>query len=451
MGAAAGPDIVEDGLILSLDAASSKSYKKDNNLLNPKEWTTGTGSTATFNRNGRSDENVRIIDTDPFGNRTTIWECRPNDSSSNSDGGWNTDTVSVDENFLYRFSVWAKRDVLGDGHLYLGTDGYDNSSEIGVLRRSSGSSTTNPYFEVNTDWNDWSENKLNKWYLVIGHIWPSGSGTGSDHPDTGVYDLSGNKISNDPADFVWKVGTTRTRHRCYLYYSAVNTTRQQMVYPRIDKVDGSEPSVKDLIENNVNDIYWYDVSGNNNHGVNYNMTITNDAGGSFSFNDSTSVSRIRNSSTLNPLTELSIEAWVIFDTNSNDFIFEKGDVNTQYSLFSHGNDVVFRTFHEGEGSYDSLDITKDSLDVSNGKWTHIVGSWDGSVKRFYINGEFKASKNQTGNLKIRNTDAAVGRFGGTSTGYYFGGEISKISIYNKGLKESEIQQNFNALRGRYGI
>ena len=206
-----------------------------------------------------------------------------------------------------------------------------------------------------------------------------------------------------------------------------------------------------MIENNVNDIYWYDVSGNNNHGVNYNMTITNDAGGSFSFNDSTSVSRIRNSSTLNPLTELSIEAWVIFDTNSNDFIFEKGDVNTQYSLFSHGNDVVFRTFHEGEGSYDSLDITKDSLDVSNGKWTHIVGSWDGSVKRFYINGEFKASKNQTGNLKIRNTDAAVGRFGGTSTGYYFGGEISKISIYNKGLKESEIQQNFNALRGRYGI
>jgi hypothetical protein len=45
----------------------------------------------------------------------------------------------------------------------------------------------------------------------------------------------------------------------------------------------------------------------------------------------------------------------------------------------------------------------------------------------------------------------VGRFGGTSNGYWFGGSISSVSVYNKGLTAAEIQQNFEAMRGRYGI
>jgi hypothetical protein len=32
-----------------------------------------------------------------------------------------------------------------------------------------------------------------------------------------------------------------------------------------------------------------------------------------------------------------------------------------------------------------------------------------------------------------------------------GANISQVSIYNKALSQDEIKQNFNALRGRYGI
>jgi len=31
------------------------------------------------------------------------------------------------------------------------------------------------------------------------------------------------------------------------------------------------------------------------------------------------------------------------------------------------------------------------------------------------------------------------------------GELSNIMIYNRALSNTEISQNFNALRGRYGI
>jgi hypothetical protein len=33
----------------------------------------------------------------------------------------------------------------------------------------------------------------------------------------------------------------------------------------------------------------------------------------------------------------------------------------------------------------------------------------------------------------------------------FGGNISNVSVYNRLLSADEVAQNFNALRGRYGI
>jgi hypothetical protein len=34
---------------------------------------------------------------------------------------------------------------------------------------------------------------------------------------------------------------------------------------------------------------------------------------------------------------------------------------------------------------------------------------------------------------------------------WLNGKISNVQIYNRALSASEVQQNFNALRGRYGI
>jgi hypothetical protein len=34
---------------------------------------------------------------------------------------------------------------------------------------------------------------------------------------------------------------------------------------------------------------------------------------------------------------------------------------------------------------------------------------------------------------------------------YLLGRVSVVRVYNKGLTEAEVQQNFNALRGRFGI
>lgn len=195
---------------------------------------------------------------------------------------------------------------------------------------------------------------------------------------------------------------------------------------------------------------WFDLSGNGNHGTNANMTYSTDNRGVFSFNDGSSVSLIPNSDSLNPTTGLTIEAWVKFSGNTNDFIFEKGNVNTQYSLFSHGTDIMFRTVHAGVGLVSTSGL-KSALNVVAGQWHHIVGSWDGAVKRIYVDNVLYVSAARTELLVTTTPGAAVGRFGGESTGYWFGGLIPKVAVYNRGLSAAEVQFNYLALRGRYGV
>lgn len=192
----------------------------------------------------------------------------------------------------------------------------------------------------------------------------------------------------------------------------------------------------------------YDLTGNSVLTAN-NLNYTSD--GLFTFNGSSSYISIPYNSIFDTTTGLTIESVVKFDTNSDDFIFEKGNVNTQYSLFSHSTDIVFRTYHSGDSGYHTQGPAKSTVGVTNGQWTHIVGSWDGSTKRIYINGVLKDSVAKTGALVTTALGSSIGRFGGTSSGYFFNGSIAKVAVYNKGLSDQEVLSNFNAIRGRYGL
>ena len=196
---------------------------------------------------------------------------------------------------------------------------------------------------------------------------------------------------------------------------------------------------------------WSDLSGNGNNGTINGATYNSSNNGRFLFDNTNDVVTIPNSASLNPTTGLTIASWVIFDGDSQDFIFEKGNVNTQFSLFSHSTDIVFRTFHSGDASYHTQNPSKSSVGVVNGQWHNIVGSWNGTTKTIYVDGVLRNSVSKSGSLVTTTPGASVGRFGGTTTGYWFGGSISSVSVYNKGLSDLEVNQNYQALRGRYGL
>lgn len=238
MAAHGGSRVPRDGIVSIVDPFARREY--DRNVLDEvfPQWEVGTGSATNYGQNG--DGNSRIIDSNPWGAKSIIWDVSNQDATSNADGGWNTSQFAVDETKMYRFSVWVKRKVTGNGSFYLGCHGYVNGTN-GIYRSNNTTSYTNPYFTARGWWGNNTD-----WYLVVGHIWPSDAGNVGYHPDSGGWTLSGSKVYGC-TDFKWKPGTTTANFRTYLYYSTNTSTNQQFYNPRVDVCDGTEPSLKELL------------------------------------------------------------------------------------------------------------------------------------------------------------------------------------------------------------
>ena len=89
--------------------------------------------------------------------------------------------------------------------------------------------------------------------------------------------------------------------------------------------------------------------------------------------------------------------------------------------------------------------------IQNNQWYHTVGVYDGTNVYIYVNGTLDVSASSTGALRSTPSDSVlVGFFSGSAT-HYLTGKIPFARLYNKALSSTEILQNYNALKGRYGL
>jgi len=87
----------------------------------------------------------------------------------------------------------------------------------------------------------------------------------------------------------------------------------------------------------------------------------------------------------------------------------------------------------------------------NNNVCNVVGSYNGSKQRIHINGILSTERNWTSNPVLSSPSTQIGRWGDSAFPRYVQGNIYAVGLYNRELSEAEIQQNFNALRGRFGI
>ena len=90
--------------------------------------------------------------------------------------------------------------------------------------------------------------------------------------------------------------------------------------------------------------------------------------------------------------------------------------------------------------------------ISANLWYHIVCTWNPTIfnAKVFVNGVEQASTINT----LTNWTGTVGNFQiGNSPGenYYFNGTIALSRVYNKTLTASEVLQNYNAIKTRYGL
>lgn len=103
--------------------------------------------------------------------------------------------------------------------------------------------------------------------------------------------------------------------------------------------------------------------------------------------------------------------------------------------------------------YDST-VRSAGTPISSNVWYNVVGveNHDTVHKiQIYLNGKFITESIFTG--AAYTTDATKISIGAQkrSANRYFNGVISHVTVYDRSLSEQEVQQNFNALRGRFGL
>jgi hypothetical protein len=72
-----------------------------------------------------------------------------------------------------------------------------------------------------------------------------------------------------------------------------------------------------------------------------------------------------------------------------------------------------------------------------------------SVKQIYLNGNILASTGSTDMYDAPGTNFVIGSNGGNSE--FLNGNIAQVQVYSRALSSTEILQNYNALKTRYGL
>lgn len=198
-----------------------------------------------------------------------------------------------------------------------------------------------------------------------------------------------------------------------------------------------------------------DLSGNNFSGELINSPSYSSLGNNkfFSFNGTTNnrLIRIPNSTLLDTQTP-SIEVWIKTNAiNQLGFWFEKGNVNSQYSIFQESTNIQWRQNFTAGLSTMSTSVSTAGLNTAS--WFQFVGTFSSGNRRLYVNGALKNSDTQTGTINTNTGGMSIGVYGGYngSRGYYYNGDIAVVKIYNRQLTDSEVLQNYNALKGRFNL
>jgi hypothetical protein len=135
-----------------------------------------------------------------------------------------------------------------------------------------------------------------------------------------------------------------------------------------------------------------------------------------------------------------------YTSTQTGFWFEKGAVNTQYSLFMENSNIVWRTC-SAPGVYDSMYFPSSLLTAN--QWHHVVGTYTPGVKRVYHNSYLKNDSSYSSALTTNQGNQFIGSY--NSGSYYYNGEIAVVKVYNRALSAEEVHKNYLHYKERFSL
>lgn len=203
---------------------------------------------------------------------------------------------------------------------------------------------------------------------------------------------------------------------------------------------------------------WNDLSGNGNNGTLINGTSFNNGnGGSMVFNAASSNYITLGNNKYQYQDLFTFEAFCKFTTLPTN----TGVECTARHPIAYNHDFGYNMLVNQTGllewniynSGSSNKVAFSNTSVIGNRYFHCVGTKNGTTISLYLNGVFQSSQSLTTNAVhyIAQPFTIGGYAICGSNRFYATGNISMVKMYNRTLPAAEIQQNFEAMRGRYGI
>ena len=194
---------------------------------------------------------------------------------------------------------------------------------------------------------------------------------------------------------------------------------------------------------------WNDVSNNGNTGTLTNgPTFNSGSGGSIVFDGTNDYITLPNG-LLSGTGDFTVNQWIKTD------VTETG--GTTFGNYPSGNLQVFFGYN-----FIGMWLGNSSTYLGTPPWNAILPEFttqsvmittirSGTTTYFYINGDLKKTGSSSSTIGISSSIFRIGDNSNSTPGEQFKGNIYTTQIYNRALSQTEIIQNYNATKTRFGL
>ena len=204
---------------------------------------------------------------------------------------------------------------------------------------------------------------------------------------------------------------------------------------------------------------WTDMSGNENNATISGTSFSSDNGGCISFDGTNDYAYI---STLDlPNRPFTLSVWINHQTSLGTWQSYMGQdtsdsgVNGLLYFQKRASDQspnnAFSVAVRPNNSTSTVRLNATEIATLN-VWYNLCVVISSSDIKFYINGELNDTTSNSNTLATRSGNFIIGAaYYNNSLTDWFRGKMSTAMVYSKALTTSEVKQNYNAHKGRYGL
>jgi len=199
---------------------------------------------------------------------------------------------------------------------------------------------------------------------------------------------------------------------------------------------------------------WTDIVNNKSFTLYNNPVWAPENGGNFTF-DPSSGQYARSSTSLSSLGKWTVEVWHYYNgTNtglSPCIVTEKwpnsgGNINYTLGSVADNNPNLSAAFFNG-----AWRATPTGYTLTANNWYHIVGTYDGTTIKLYVNNTLVQSTNYIGGVVSGQDGIVLMRRWDDPPGGFWGGRLAIVNIYDKAIDATTISQKWNTTKSRFGL